>query len=76
MAGVLVEGLRLQLVNGLAVPKATLHLCPAVSVCSVFMSFMYVFIIYVPIGIHRVINIWRAKQLLLFKGKHLLRGYF
>lgn len=34
------------------------------------------FIIYTPISIHRVTNIWRAKHLLLFKGKHLLSGYF
>lgn len=66
----------LQLVNKLAVPKDICDLCPAVSVCSVFMSFMYVLVIYIPLSIHRVTDIWRANHLLLFKGKHLLSGYF
>lgn len=61
VAGVLVEGLRLQPVNRLAVLKETHSLGPVVRACSVFMSSMDVFVIYVPIGIHRVINVWRAK---------------
>lgn len=76
MAGMLVEGPRLQLVNRLAVPKGTHSSCPAVGARSVCLSFMYVFVICVPIGLRRLIDIWRAKELLLFKGRLLFGGYF
>lgn len=76
VAGMLVEGPRLQLVNRLAVPKGTHPSCPAVGARSVCVSRMYVFIICVPIGLRRLIDIWRAKELLLFKGRRLFRGYF
>lgn len=76
MAGRLVEGPRLQLVNRLAVPKGTHSSCPAVSACSVYMSFMYAFVICVPIGLHRLIDIWRAKELLLFKRQTLVQWLF
>lgn len=61
VAGILVKGPGLQLVNRLAAPKDTHTSCPAVGACSVFVSFMCVFIIYVPIGMLGVIDIWRAK---------------
>lgn len=69
------KGPDLQFVSRWAVPGDPCLVCPAVSACSVSVSFMSVFVIYVPISIHKVTNIWRAKHQLLFKGKHL-SGYF
>lgn len=49
---------------------------PEVHACAVFMSFTCVSVIQTPRRLRRVTDIWRAKHLLLFKGKHLLSGYF
>lgn len=75
-AGMSVAGPRLQLVNRLAVPKGAHSSCPVAGAGLVCGSCMYVFVICVPIGMRRLIDIWRAKELLLFKGRRLFSGYF